>query len=84
MTFEKIASDFLEVFDDLEVEQINEVLKKNVPVERLEFFNEYASTFGEAAGIGDASCKRLANLILIGYLLRVLEDRLLPDPSIKE
>ena len=39
MTFEKIASDFLEVFDDLEVEQINEVLKKNVPVERLEFFN---------------------------------------------
>jgi hypothetical protein len=24
---------------------------------------------------------RLANLMLIGYLLRVLEERLLPDPE---
>ncbi|MFP8870262.1 MAG: hypothetical protein VCB43_01775 [Myxococcota bacterium] len=84
MTFEEIASDFLEVFDDLEVEQINEVLRKNIPFERLKFFNEYANEFGEAADIDDAARKRLANLMLIGYLLRVLEDRLLPDPSIKE
>jgi hypothetical protein len=84
MTFEEIASDFIEVFDDLEVEQINEVLRKNIPFERLEFFNEYTSTFGEAADIGDPASKRLANLMLIGYMLRVMEDRLLPDPSIKE
>ena len=84
MTFEEIASDFSKVFDDLEVEQVNEVLRKNIPYERLEFFNEYTSTFGEAADIGGAASKRLANLMLVGYLLRVLEDRLLPDPSIKE
>ncbi|HIG71679.1 MAG TPA: hypothetical protein EYG46_04275 [Myxococcales bacterium] len=84
MTFEEIASDFIEIFDDLEVEQINEVLRKNIPYERLEFFNEYTNTFGEEADIGGAARKRLANLMLIGYLLRVLEDRLLPDPSIKE
>jgi hypothetical protein len=84
MTFEEIAADFLEVFDDLEVEQVNEVLRKNIPLERLEFFNEYANTFGDATDIGDVAHKRLANLMLIGYLLRVLEDRLLPDPSIKE
>ena len=84
MTFEEIASDFVEVFDDLEVDQINEVLVKNVPFERLEFFNEYAQRFGEAADIDEAASKRLANLMLIGYLLRVLEDRMLPDPSIKE
>lgn len=81
MTFEEMAWDFVEVFEDLEVEQINEVLVKNVPFERLEFFNEYATDFGEAANIGEAACKRLANLMLIGYLLRVLEERLLPDPS---
>jgi hypothetical protein len=81
MTFEEMAWDFVEVFEDLEVEQINEVLVKNVPFERLEFFNEYATDFGEAAQIGDAARKRLANLMLIGYLLRVLEERLLPDPS---
>ena len=34
MTFEEMAWDFVEVFDDLEPEQINEVLVKNVPFER--------------------------------------------------
>jgi hypothetical protein len=81
MTFEEIAWDFVEVFDDLKPEQINEMLIKNIPLERLEFFNEYAKEFGESAGIGEEACKRLANLMLIGYLLRVLEERLLPDPS---
>ena len=84
MTFEEIVSDFVEVFDDLKIDQINEVLVKNVPFERLEFFNEYANEFGEAADIGDSARKRLPNLMLIGYLLRVLEERVLPDPSIKE
>ena len=84
MTFEEMAWDFVEVFDDLKIDQINEVLVKNVPFERLEFFNEYANEFGEAADIGDSARKRLPNLMLIGYLLRVLEDRMLPDPSIKE
>ena len=84
MTFEEIASDFVEVFDDLKIDQINEVLVKNIPFERLEFFNEYANEFGEAADIGDSARKRLPNLMLIGYLLRVLEERVLPDPSLKE
>ena len=84
MTFAAMASDLVEVFDDLEVDQVKEALMKNVPYERLEFFNEYAKEFGEGADIGDAACKRLANLMMIGYLLRVLEDRPLPDPSIKE
>ncbi len=84
MTFAGVALELVEVFDDLEADQINKALIKNVPYERLEFFNEYAKEFGEASDIGDAASKRLANLMLIGYLLRVLEDRLLPDPSIKE
>ena len=81
MTFAAMASDLVEVFDDLEGDQVKEALMKNVPYERLEFFNEYAKEFGEGADIGDAACKRLANLMMIGYLLRVLEERLLPDPQ---
>ena len=81
MTFNEMAWDFVEVFDDLKVDQINEILIKNVPIERLEYFNQYANEFGDAAGIGDVARMRLANLMLIGYLLRVLEERLLPDPQ---
>jgi hypothetical protein len=79
MTFKEIAWNFVEVFDDLEVGQINEILVKNVPLERLEFFNQYANDFSDAADIGDATRMRLPNLMLIGYLLRVLEERMLPD-----
>ena len=79
MTFEEMAWNFVEVFDDLEVDQINEMLIKNVPIERLEFFNQYANEFGDTAGIDDVARMRLPNLMLIGYLLRVLEERLLPD-----
>ena len=79
LTFKEIAWNFVEVFDDLEVGQINEILIKNVPLERLEFFNQYANEFSDVADIGDAARMRLPNLMLIGYLLRVLEERLLPD-----
>jgi hypothetical protein len=81
MTFEEMAWDFVEVFDDLEPEQINEVLVKNVPFERLEFFNEFAREFAETANIDEEARKRLPNLMLIGYLLRVLEERLLTPSS---
>jgi hypothetical protein len=84
MTFAGIASDLVDVFDDLEIDQIEKALIKNVPYERLEFFNQYAKQFGEAADIKDEASKRLANLMSIGYLLRVLEDQPLPDRSIEE
>ena len=84
MTFEKMALNFVEAFEDLEVDQIYEVLQKNIPSERLDFFNEYADDFGKAADIDEVARKRLANLMMVGYLLRVLEDHLLPDPSLKE
>ncbi|HIG70502.1 MAG: hypothetical protein ABGW98_06040 [Myxococcales bacterium] len=81
LTFKEVAWNFVEVFDDLEVAQINEILIKNVPLERLKFFNQYANEFSDVADIGDAVRKRVPNLMLIGYLLRVLEERLLPDTA---
>ncbi len=79
MTVEEIAWEFAGVFDELDASQINEMLAKNVPIETLGFFNEYADQFGKVENIAGESHKRLPNLMLIGYLMRVLEARLLSD-----
>ena len=84
MTFEEMAWEFAEVFEELEVEQINEMLAKNVPFETLDFFNKYADSFGDACGIEDGAAARLPNLMLIGYLVHVLEERLLPKIPAKQ
>ena len=78
MTFEEMAWEFAEVFDELGIEQINEMLAKNIPLETLDFFSQYAEEFGASTSLDDATRGRLPNLMLIGYLLRVLEDRLSP------
>ena len=79
LTREQLAWELVEIFDDLEVHQINEVLAKNVPLETLKFFAAYASDFGESQSISGDALKRLPNLLLLGYLLRVVEDRLVTD-----
>ena len=79
LTREQLAWELVEIFDDLEVHQINEVLAKNVPLETLEFFAAYARDFGDSQAIGGDALKRLPNLLLLGYLLRVVEDRLVTD-----
>jgi hypothetical protein len=77
MTFEEMAWEFVEVFDGLEIAQINEMLAKNVPLETLEFFATYADDFGQGEQITGSALRQLPNLMVIGYLLRVLEERLL-------
>ena len=78
---EELAWELVEVFDELRIEQINEVLAKNVPLETLEFFTAYADEFAETHAIASPTRKRLPNLLLLGYLLRVLEDRLIDDSN---
>lgn len=79
MTPEEIAYEFAEIFEELPAEQINEMLAKNVPFETIKFFSLYADGFAEGAGITGETRGRLPNLMLLGYLIRLLEDRLLPD-----
>ena len=81
MTPEEIAFEFAEIFEELPAEQINEMLAKNVPVETIRFFSQYADAFADGAGIHGESRGRLPNLLLFGYLIRLLEDRLLPEES---
>ncbi len=78
MTHTELAWEFADLFADLNVSDVNEVLAKNVPLETLDFFEKYAEDFASARGILGENRKRLPNLMLLGYLLRVLEERLLP------
>ncbi len=81
LTREELAWELVEVLDDLNLEELNELVEKNVPVEALDFFTRYAAEFSEGLPIDRATAKRLPNLMMLGYLLRVLEDRLLePEP----
>jgi hypothetical protein len=80
MTHAELAWEFAELFDELSVERVNEVLAKNVPLETLEFFTSYAESFARSEKLEGELAKRLPNLLLVGYLLRVLEDRLLEMP----
>jgi hypothetical protein len=79
MTHAELAWELADVFGELEAEQINEVLAKNVPLETLQFFSAYAKRFGRSATLEEEAVERLPNLMLLGYLLRVLEERLLDD-----
>lgn len=81
MTFQEMAWEFIEVFDELDVAQTNELLAKNVPIETLEFFSKYAEDFGEVLGAPTETTEQLPNLLIIGYLLRVLEQRLIVHDS---
>jgi hypothetical protein len=76
---DELAWVLAEIFDELPIERINEMLAKNVPLETLEFMGAYADDFADGAGIEGAARQRLPNLLLFGYLLRVVEDRLLEE-----
>jgi hypothetical protein len=78
----ELAWELVELFGELPTDQINEVLAKNVPLETLEFFSSYAEDFGASEKIGGNTLKRLPNLLLLGYLLRVLEDRLIDGENL--
>jgi len=79
LTREELAWELVEVFEELSTERINELLAKNVPFETLRFLSVYADDFGAANAIEGVARKRLPNLLVLGYLLRVLEDRLIDD-----
>ncbi|MCP5065665.1 MAG: hypothetical protein GY946_03790 [bacterium] len=80
MTGREIAMEFTEMWEDLDISDINTMLAKNVSMELLEFFSSYAEEFSEICarqdGEGELLQKRLPNLLIIGYIIRVLEERL--------
>jgi len=79
LTREELAWELVEIFDELSVEHINEMLAKNVPLETLSFMAKYAEDFADTNQLEDPVRKRIPNLLLLGYLLRIVEERLIGD-----
>ncbi len=79
LTREELAWEFVELFDELSVDHVNEMLAKNVPLETLRFISAYTEDFADVHELGERARKSLPNLMVFGYLLKVLEERLLDD-----
>ena len=79
LTRTQLAWELVEIFDDLSVEGINEMLAKNVPLDTLEFIASYSEDFADVHRIEGNTRKSIPNLLLLGYLVRVVEERLLGD-----
>ena len=75
----ELAIEFTDLWKDLDSPSINTMLAKNVSVELLEFYIRYAHEFAEGciprSEQGDELRRRLPNLLVIGYLIRLLEER---------
>ncbi len=79
LTRQELAWELVEVFDELSVDRGTELLAKNVPLETLEFIAAYADDFSEVHKIEVPARRQIPNLLLLGYLLRVVEERLIGD-----
>lgn len=84
LTRDELARELVELLDDLASHEMRELVDKNVPPGALEFFTRYAGDFARGLPIGADVSQRLPNLMVLGYLLRLLEDRLIDDPEIVE
>lgn len=78
-SYQELAWELVEVFEELPVDALNGVLARNVPLETLRFISEVAGEFAEAQQVDEETRRRLPNLLLLGYLLRIVEDRILED-----
>ena len=79
MTGRELAVEFTELWDDMQAADINTMLARNVSMDLLEFFSSYAEEFADGLGkeLDDEVLRRkLPNLLIIGYIIRVLEERL--------
>jgi hypothetical protein len=79
---QEIAAEFVDLWETLTTEQTNLMLAKNVPYDLLKFFNNYSEHFLSLSIRADIPAetlseveKSLAQLLIIGYIIRVLEER---------
>ena len=79
----KIAIEFVDLWEDLDTAEINTLLAENISLDLLKFFSAYAERFAERLP-EDHSAEQfrgpLPNLLIVGYLIRLLEEQL-PRPN---
>ncbi len=84
MNGREIAIEFTEMWKDLDINEINSMLAHNVNMDMLEFFSSYARDFADDLLSSNAERRldeallrrRIPNLLIIGYIIRLLEERI--------
>ena len=79
MTGRELAVEFTDLWQDMKPAEINTMLANNVSYDLLEFFSTYADDFVDLLpkDMDPGELKhQLPNLLIIGYIIRVLEERL--------
>ena len=79
MTGRELAVEFTDLWEDMKPAEINTMLANNVSYDLLEFFSTYADDYVDLLpkDIDMEELKhQLPNLLIIGYIIRVLEERL--------
>jgi len=75
----ELAVEFTDLWKTLETGQINQMLARNVSFELLEFFSEYSQDFADEILPSEMDQeeirRRLPNMLIIGYIIRILEER---------
>jgi hypothetical protein len=77
MTGLELALEFTDIWKDLDAKEINQMLAQNVHGDLLEFFSCYAEEFAvnSLGQVPDTLRQQLPNLLIIGYIIRLLEER---------
>ena len=79
LTARELAIEFTDLWKTLEVSQINTMLARNVNYDLLEFFASYSSELIDEFSRGKLDPEllrsQLPNLMIIGYIIRILEER---------
>jgi hypothetical protein len=84
MSGREIAIEFTQMWKDLDISEINTMLAKNVSMEMLEFFATYAQECAndclpestDEPLDEELFRRRIPNLLIIGYIIRLLEERI--------
>ncbi len=84
MNGREIAIEFTDIWKDLDIDEINSMLANNVSMDMLEFFSSYAQEFTDDLLSSSPEEKpdeallrrRIPNLLIIGYIIRLLEERI--------
>ncbi len=79
MDVRAIANEFTDIWDELGTAEINAMLAENVSFDLLEFFAAYAERFANrlpGQPTSDQLRGQLPNLLIVGYIIRILEERL--------
>ena len=79
MTGRELAIEFTDLWADMNAADINTMLARNVSYDLPEFFSGYADDFVDtlAKDVDEEQLRqKLPNLLIIGYIIRILEERL--------